>query len=67
MLCYRDRSYCSLSANLNGSCINTKCPRLFTDKDVEGSIEWMGEHAPIAMINFKTRDCGYETSTGLDT
>ena len=57
MICYRDRSYCSESEN----CANVGCGRRFTEQDAIAGEKWWGsKDFPVAYMDCKTDDCGFE-------
>lgn len=57
MICFRDMSFCSSSK----LCANTGCERRLGQREKIASREWWGgDGAPIAYVDFKAPDCGYQ-------
>lgn len=60
MICYRDRSWCS------HSCGNLECGRNFTEEESIRANKWWemfnspDSGPPIAVMDFRTEDCGYK-------
>ena len=58
MICYKDRTWCSVYTM--GACSNNTCYGAFTYIDREKAIKWWGgRDFPISLANMKTEICGY--------
>lgn len=56
MICFRDRAFCSHSAE----CRNEKCSRNLTDTLREqAAVWWREDEVSVAYQDFRTPDCGY--------
>lgn len=64
MICFRDRSFCSSSAE----CANERCSRNFTDRLREEAVRWWGGNSPppIAWQDFRALDCGFRPKQAAD-
>ncbi len=55
MMCFRDRSFCSMST----LCAKVGCIRNFNREQQEEARKWMGDDAPVSFSDHKTDTCGF--------